>query len=132
MRRAETRDEGPTTVGDELLSAFKVASFKTAFEEDLEPINQSNDNDDESKDWVNIFSFLIYFWINILNVSISLLYILLHMNFNILLHVLGRNHSGEFSKEGGRGGKVERNGGSLSTTEKSENSSATQSERRYF
>jgi len=45
-----------------LLSAFKVASFKTAFEEDLEPINQPNDNDDESKDWVNIFfSFLIYF-----------------------------------------------------------------------
>ncbi|XP_011692493.1 PREDICTED: chromodomain-helicase-DNA-binding protein 1 isoform X2 [Wasmannia auropunctata] len=54
LRRAETRDEGPTTVGDELLSAFKVASFKTAFEEDLEPINQSNDNDDESKDWVEI------------------------------------------------------------------------------
>jgi len=41
-----------------LLSAFKVASFKTA-EEDLEPINQPNDNDDESKDWVNIFSLLI-------------------------------------------------------------------------
>ncbi|XP_018355978.1 PREDICTED: chromodomain-helicase-DNA-binding protein 1 isoform X2 [Trachymyrmex septentrionalis] len=54
LRRAETRDEGPTTVGDELLSAFKVASFKTAFEEDLEPINQSNDNDDESKDWAEI------------------------------------------------------------------------------
>jgi len=43
------------------LSAFKVASFKTAFEEDLEPINQPNDNDDESKDWVNISSLLIYF-----------------------------------------------------------------------
>ncbi|TGZ51023.1 Chromodomain-helicase-DNA-binding protein 1 [Temnothorax longispinosus] len=54
LRRAETRDEGPTTVGDELLSAFKVASFKTAFEEDLEPINQPNDNDDESKDWAEI------------------------------------------------------------------------------
>ncbi|XP_070517444.1 chromodomain-helicase-DNA-binding protein 1 isoform X3 [Cardiocondyla obscurior] len=54
LRRAETRDEGPATVGDELLSAFKVASFKTAFEEDLEPINQANDNDDESKDWAEI------------------------------------------------------------------------------
>lgn len=55
MRRAETRDEGPSTVGDELLSAFKVASF-AAFEEESEPVNQPNDNDDESKDWVNIFS----------------------------------------------------------------------------
>ncbi|XP_036148623.1 chromodomain-helicase-DNA-binding protein 1 isoform X3 [Monomorium pharaonis] len=54
LRRAETRDEGPATVGDELLSAFKVASFKTAFEEDLEPINQPNENDDESKDWAEI------------------------------------------------------------------------------
>ncbi|XP_029169357.1 chromodomain-helicase-DNA-binding protein 1 isoform X7 [Nylanderia fulva] len=54
LKRAETRDEGPTTVGDELLSAFKVASFKPTFEEDLEPINQSNDNDDESKDWAEI------------------------------------------------------------------------------
>ncbi|XP_070171806.1 chromodomain-helicase-DNA-binding protein 1 isoform X3 [Polyergus mexicanus] len=54
LRRAETRDEGPTTVGDELLSAFKVASFKPTFEEDLEPINQPNDNDDESKDWAEI------------------------------------------------------------------------------
>ncbi|XP_029664052.1 chromodomain-helicase-DNA-binding protein 1 isoform X2 [Formica exsecta] len=54
LRRAETRDEAPTTVGDELLSAFKVASFKPTFEEDLEPINQPNDNDDESKDWAEI------------------------------------------------------------------------------
>jgi len=42
-----------------LLSAFKVASFKTAFEEDLEPINQPNDNDDESKDWVIIFNLFL-------------------------------------------------------------------------
>lgn len=35
LRRAETRDEAPTLVGDELLSAFKVASF-AAFEEDAE------------------------------------------------------------------------------------------------
>lgn len=34
LRRAETRDEGPAMVGDELLSAFKVASF--AFDEDAE------------------------------------------------------------------------------------------------
>lgn len=33
LRRAETRDEAPTMVGDELLSAFKVASF-AAFDED--------------------------------------------------------------------------------------------------
>lgn len=38
-------------MGDELLSAFKVASF-AAFEEESEPVNQPNDNDDESKDWV--------------------------------------------------------------------------------
>ncbi|XP_014471467.1 PREDICTED: chromodomain-helicase-DNA-binding protein 1 isoform X3 [Dinoponera quadriceps] len=53
LKRAETRDEGPATVGDELLSAFKVASF-AAFEEESEPINQPNDNDDESKDWAVI------------------------------------------------------------------------------
>ncbi|XP_066591256.1 chromodomain-helicase-DNA-binding protein 1 isoform X2 [Prorops nasuta] len=53
LRRAETRDEGPATVGDELLSAFKVASF-AAFEEETEPVVQYNDNDDESKDWAEI------------------------------------------------------------------------------
>ncbi|XP_015190344.1 PREDICTED: chromodomain-helicase-DNA-binding protein 1 isoform X4 [Polistes dominula] len=53
LRRAETRDEGPATVGDELLSAFKVASF-AAFEEESEPVSQPNDNDDESKDWAEI------------------------------------------------------------------------------
>ncbi|XP_031835828.1 chromodomain-helicase-DNA-binding protein 1 isoform X4 [Nomia melanderi] len=53
LRRAETRDEGPSTVGDELLSAFKVASF-AAFEEESEPVSQPNDNDDESKDWAEI------------------------------------------------------------------------------
>lgn len=55
LRRAETRDEGPAMAGDELLSAFKVASF-AAFDEDKEPekeilpVNQ----DDESKDWDDI------------------------------------------------------------------------------
>lgn len=43
-------------VGDELLSAFKVASF-AAFEEESEPITQTNDNDDESKDWVSFICF---------------------------------------------------------------------------
>ena len=53
LRRAETRDEAPATVGDELLSAFKVASF-AAFEEEAEPVNQVHENDDESKDWAEI------------------------------------------------------------------------------
>ncbi|XP_024942865.1 chromodomain-helicase-DNA-binding protein 1 isoform X3 [Cephus cinctus] len=53
LRRAETRDEAPATVGDELLSAFKVASF-AAFEEESEPVAQPNENDDESKDWAEI------------------------------------------------------------------------------
>ncbi|XP_043280167.1 chromodomain-helicase-DNA-binding protein 1 isoform X2 [Venturia canescens] len=54
LRRAETRDEAPATVGDELLSAFKVASF-AAFEEEPEPLlAQTADNDDESKDWAEI------------------------------------------------------------------------------
>lgn len=53
MRRAETRDdEGPTTVGDELLSAFKVASF--AFEEDSETVPQTNENEEDAKDWASI------------------------------------------------------------------------------
>lgn len=57
MRRAETRDEAPTMVGDELLSAFKVAKIK-AFEEDSEqsPITEdpTQEEDGESKDWDDI------------------------------------------------------------------------------
>ncbi|XP_069683280.1 chromodomain-helicase-DNA-binding protein 1 isoform X2 [Periplaneta americana] len=53
LRRAETRDEAPATVGDELLSAFKVASF-AAFEEDKEVPNTEQEADDESKDWEEI------------------------------------------------------------------------------
>lgn len=37
LRRAETRDEGPAMVGDDLLSAFKVASFAAFNEDDDEP-----------------------------------------------------------------------------------------------
>lgn len=51
MRRAETRDEAPTTVGDELLSAFKVASF--TFDEESEIADKSPaQNDHENKEWV--------------------------------------------------------------------------------
>ncbi|KAL3289544.1 hypothetical protein HHI36_022961 [Cryptolaemus montrouzieri] len=53
LRRAETRDEGPAMVGDELLSAFKVASF-AAFEEDTEPSPIATAADEESKDWDEI------------------------------------------------------------------------------
>lgn len=53
LRRAETRDEAPTMVGDELLSAFKVASF-AAFEEDAEPSPITTAADEESKDWDDI------------------------------------------------------------------------------
>lgn len=51
LRRAETRDEGPTMAGDELLSAFKVASF-AAFDEDKGPSPAEIGTEDESKDWV--------------------------------------------------------------------------------
>jgi len=50
LRRAETRDEEPAQIGDELLSAFKVASF-AAFDEDDKVITDP-ENEDESKDWV--------------------------------------------------------------------------------
>ncbi|XP_045481869.1 chromodomain-helicase-DNA-binding protein 1 [Harmonia axyridis] len=53
LRRAETRDEAPTMVGDELLSAFKVASF-AAFDEDTEPSPITTAADEESKDWDEI------------------------------------------------------------------------------
>lgn len=52
LQRAETRDEGPSMVGDELLSAFKVASF--AFDEDKAVMEVKKENEEESKDWVNI------------------------------------------------------------------------------
>lgn len=54
LRRAETRDEAPSLVGDELLSAFKVASF-AAFDEDTEPSPiTTGPGDEESKDWDEI------------------------------------------------------------------------------
>ncbi|XP_060536902.1 chromodomain-helicase-DNA-binding protein 1 [Cylas formicarius] len=56
LRRAETRDEVPTMAGDELLSAFKVASF-AAFDEETDPSPENTtapENDEESKDWDEI------------------------------------------------------------------------------
>lgn len=52
MRRAETRDEAPTTVGDELLSAFKVASFAFDEEKDIADKSPSALNEQENKEWV--------------------------------------------------------------------------------
>ncbi|XP_050433310.1 chromodomain-helicase-DNA-binding protein 1 isoform X2 [Adelges cooleyi] len=55
LRRAETRDEAPTTVGDELLSAFKVASFTFDEEKDLVADKSPNSqNDQENRDWEEI------------------------------------------------------------------------------
>ncbi|EDW12292.2 chromodomain-helicase-DNA-binding protein 1 isoform X2 [Drosophila mojavensis] len=58
LRRAETRNEDPEMPGDDLLSAFKVASI-AAFQED-EPSESTNkdlqgaDDEDDSKDWDDI------------------------------------------------------------------------------
>lgn len=52
LRRAETRDEGPTMAGDELLSAFKVASF-AAFDESHQKVNEKG-RDGDSRDWDEI------------------------------------------------------------------------------
>ncbi|XP_013134989.1 PREDICTED: chromodomain-helicase-DNA-binding protein 1 isoform X3 [Papilio polytes] len=53
LQRAETRDEGPAMVGDELLSAFKVASF--AFDEEKAVMEVKKENaDEDTKDWDDI------------------------------------------------------------------------------
>uniref|UniRef100_W4VRS9 Chromodomain-helicase-DNA-binding protein 1 n=1 Tax=Corethrella appendiculata TaxID=1370023 RepID=W4VRS9_9DIPT len=55
LRRAETRDEAPEMPGDELLSAFKVASF--AFDENevnKSPKNVNQEGDTDTKDWDEI------------------------------------------------------------------------------
>lgn len=58
LRRAETRDEAPTMVGDELLSAFKVASFGNFEEEPLNdktsPSNADGDAETDAKEWDEI------------------------------------------------------------------------------
>lgn len=57
LRRAETRDEPAPQVGDELLSAFKVASFTIDEEEPL-PATMTNlkapDMEEETRDWDDI------------------------------------------------------------------------------
>lgn len=58
LRRAETRDEPPSMVGDELLSSFKVASF--TFDEDKVAITSpkrkitEQDEGEDTKDWGEI------------------------------------------------------------------------------
>ncbi|KAF6216793.1 hypothetical protein GE061_001143 [Apolygus lucorum] len=54
LRRAETRDEGPSTVGDELLSAFKVASFAIDEEKETQSENDGADEDTRDRDWDEI------------------------------------------------------------------------------
>ncbi|KAL1110510.1 hypothetical protein AAG570_008038, partial [Ranatra chinensis] len=53
LQRAETRDDAPAMVGDDLLSAFKVASF-AAFEEDKNSQSDPEHHDEETKDWDEI------------------------------------------------------------------------------
>lgn len=57
LRRAETRDEAPAMAGDELLSAFKVASFGNFEEEkplDRMSSNLDGDQDMDTKEWDEI------------------------------------------------------------------------------
>lgn len=51
LRRAEMAEDAPATAGDELLSAFKVASF-AAFEED-DKTQSEQDQEEETRDWVS-------------------------------------------------------------------------------
>ncbi|XP_075149709.1 chromodomain-helicase-DNA-binding protein 1 [Haematobia irritans] len=59
LRRAETRNEDPEMPGDDLLSAFKVASI-AAFEEEPDTATKDNDSnnqagdEDDTKDWDDI------------------------------------------------------------------------------
>lgn len=101
MRRAETRDEGPTTVGDELLSAFKMASF--AFEEDKETQSDNEQLDDDTRDWVRQFK--------IKAISCNYSYC-----WHLIFYHLGWNHSWDISSESWRGGKSQRNGGPIPPT----------------
>lgn len=57
LRRAETTDEAPITAGEELLSAFKVASF-AAFEEDKDTQSEQ-EVEEESRDWVRAVSAIL-------------------------------------------------------------------------
>lgn len=52
MKRAETREDAPSMAGEELLSAFKVASF--TLEEDEEVSKLDSITDENTKDWVRM------------------------------------------------------------------------------
>lgn len=52
LRRAETREDGPASVGDDLLSAFKVASIN--LDEDEEVSRLDSAADENTKDWDDI------------------------------------------------------------------------------
>jgi len=52
LRRAETRDEAPTIIGNELLSAFKVASFTFVEEKDIADKSPKAQNEQKNKEWV--------------------------------------------------------------------------------
>ncbi|KAG0438192.1 hypothetical protein HPB47_017118 [Ixodes persulcatus] len=56
LQRAETREEQPTTVGDELLGSFKVASFNFTEEEEVGAAvaGAEEDSSSQSKDWDDI------------------------------------------------------------------------------
>lgn len=59
LRRAETRDEAPSMAGDELLSAFKVASFNLDEEEEVSKLDSIAD--ESTKDWVRCCFLLVLF-----------------------------------------------------------------------
>lgn len=52
-------------VGDELLSAFKVATF-SAFDEDKEASPIDVNTEDESKDWVGVIMKLLFCYLYLL------------------------------------------------------------------
>ncbi|KAK8779696.1 hypothetical protein V5799_018963, partial [Amblyomma americanum] len=57
LQRAETREEQPSTVGDELLGSFKVASFNFTEEEEVGVVSAkglAEDDSSQSKDWDEI------------------------------------------------------------------------------
>lgn len=54
LTRAETREEGPSTAGDELLSAFKVASFNFNEEEEETVMSVESSKNEKEKDWEEI------------------------------------------------------------------------------
>lgn len=57
LQRAETREEQPSTVGDELLGSFKVASFNFTEEEEVGAVSAkglAEDESSQSKDWDDI------------------------------------------------------------------------------